>query len=61
MAVIFPSLLGDDMARRGLSDDRIFWAVSLVPLLGPLVYLCLRPPLPESATEIPSFPLTAGN
>ena len=61
MAVIFPSVLGDDMARRGLSDDRIFWAVSLVPLLGPLVYLCLRPPLPESATEIPTFPLTAGN
>jgi hypothetical protein len=24
MAVIFPSLLGDDMARRGLADDRIF-------------------------------------
>ena len=61
MAVIFPSLLGDDMARCGLSDDRIFWAVSLVPLLGPLVYLCLRPPLPESATEIPTFPLTARN
>ena len=61
MAVIFPSVLGDDMARRGLSDDRIFWAVSLVPLLGPLVYLCLRPPLPESATEIPTFPLTAQN
>ena len=61
MAVIFPSLLGDDMARRGLSDHRIFWAVSLVPLLGPLFYLCLRPPLPESATEIATFPLTARN
>lgn len=52
MAVIFPSLLGDDMARRGLADDRIFWTVSLIPLLGPLAYLCLRPPLPESATEV---------
>lgn len=61
MAVIFPSLLGDDMARRGLADDRIFWAVSLVPLLGPLTYLCLRPPLPESAIEIASFGLTARN
>ncbi|MEG4456358.1 hypothetical protein [Microcoleus sp. N9_A1] len=49
------------MARRGLVDDRIFWAVSLVPLLGPLVYLGLRPPLPESATEITTFPLTARN
>jgi hypothetical protein len=49
MWVVFPSLLGDDMARRGLQDSRIFWAVALVPLLGALAYLCLRPPLPESS------------
>jgi uncharacterized membrane protein len=33
----------------GLRDSRIFWAVTLVPLLGALAYLCLRPPLPESS------------
>ncbi len=49
--LVFPSLLGDDMARRGLKDSRIFWTVALVPLLGPLAYICLRPPLPESSTE----------
>jgi hypothetical protein len=49
MWLVFPSLLGDDMARRGLQDSRIFWAVALVPLLGALAYLCLRPPLPESS------------
>lgn len=43
--VLFPTLLEDDMARRELSDQRIFWAVTLVPLIGPLVYLSLRPPL----------------
>ncbi|WP_309236462.1 DUF2834 domain-containing protein [Microcoleus sp. FACHB-672] len=49
MCLIFPitSLFDDDMARRGLKDARIFWAVALVPLFGPLIYLCLRPPLPE--------------
>jgi hypothetical protein len=47
--LLFPTLLGDDMARRKLDDPRIFWAVALVPLLGPLLYLCLRPPLAESA------------
>jgi hypothetical protein len=51
MCLLFPSLLGDDMARRGLRDSRIFWAVALVPLLGALAYLCLRPPLPESRVE----------
>lgn len=50
MHLVFPSILGDDMARRGLDDPRIFWAVTLVPLWGPLLYLCLRPPLPDIAT-----------
>jgi hypothetical protein len=49
MALILPitSLVEDDMARRGLKQPAIAWAVMLVPLFGALVYLCLRPPLPE--------------
>lgn len=42
----YPTLLNDDMSRRGLSSDsQFFWLVALVPLFGPLLYLCLRPPL----------------
>ena len=54
MCLIFPitSLFDDDMARRGINNSRIFWAVALVPLFGPLVYLCLRPPIPETNQEI---------
>jgi len=52
LALLFPTLLGDDMARRGLRDTRIYWGVALIPLLGPLIYLCLRPPLPESPAEV---------
>ena len=50
MCLIFPisSLFDDDMARRGVKDIRVFWVVALFPLFGPLVYLCLRPSLPES-------------
>ncbi len=48
LSALFPLLLDDDMARRGLSDRRLFWAVALVPLLGPAVYLALRPDLPDS-------------
>lgn len=53
MCLIFPisDLFDDDMARRGIEDSRIFWAVALVPLFGPLVYLCLRPPLQETAAK----------
>ena len=54
MCLIFPitSLFDDDMGRRDLKDARIFWAVALVPLFGPLVYLCLRPALPELSAEV---------
>jgi hypothetical protein len=49
--LLFPTVLGDDMARRGfLSNSQLFWVVALVPLLGPLGYLCWRPPLRESAS-----------
>lgn len=47
LCLLFPILLPDDMARRGLSDRRIFWAVALLPLLGPLAYITLRPPIRE--------------
>jgi hypothetical protein len=47
VCLLFPALLGDDLARRGIKNPQVFWAVSLVPLFGPLAYLCLRPPLPD--------------
>jgi hypothetical protein len=48
LCLLFPVLLGDDMQRRGLQDKRIFWAVTLLPLLGAVAYLALRPPTQES-------------
>jgi len=54
LCLIFPALLGDDMARRGINNPALFWTVALIPLFGPLAYLCLRPPLPESTAEVVS-------
>ncbi len=51
LVLLLPALLGDDMARRGLKNSQLFWAVALVPLVGPLLYLCLRPPLVDSGQE----------
>ncbi len=49
--LLFPTVLGDDMARRGwLSNSQLFWVIALLPLFGPLLYLCLRPPLIESTS-----------
>ena len=57
MAVIFPSLLGErNMARRGLADDRIFWAVSRVPLLGLASLSLFAPPSARICNRNPHFP-----
>lgn len=55
LCLLFPALLGDDMARRGINNSALFWAVSLLPLFGPLAYLCLRPPTPESSADVVSL------
>jgi len=42
----YPTLLQDDMARRGLNtDSKLFRIAAWIPLFGPLIYLCLRPTL----------------
>lgn len=51
LCLLFPALLGDDMARRGLKNSSLFWGVALIPLVGPLLYLCVRPPLPDSGQK----------
>ncbi|MDF5708399.1 MAG: hypothetical protein PUP90_12110 [Nostoc sp. S4] len=43
--LLFPTVVGDDMARRRFPNAQVFLAVVFVPLLGSLAYLCLRPPL----------------
>jgi hypothetical protein len=51
LCLLFPALLGDDMARRGWKNSSLFWVVTLLPLIGPLLYLCIRPPLLESGAK----------
>lgn len=53
LCLIFPALLGDDMARRDW-QTQLYWLFALIPLFGPLIYLCLRPPLPETNIDVVS-------
>jgi hypothetical protein len=46
---LVPSLLGDDMARRGLKNPLIFGLVSAVPVVGLTAYLTFRPQLPAAS------------
>lgn len=60
LCLLFPVLLSDDMARRNLQDRRIFWAVTLLPLLGALAYVALRPPT-QSTASIPLAPVPSAD
>ncbi|MGB3691716.1 MAG: DUF2834 domain-containing protein [Spirulinaceae cyanobacterium] len=51
LGLVLPALLKDDLARRGIESNWIFWAVSLLPLIGALAYLCLRPPLEKKEQQ----------
>ncbi len=52
LCVLFPTLLGDDLARRGVENPLFFRVVSLFPLVGALLYLCLRPPLVADGEQL---------
>lgn len=46
LCLLFPVIIKDDLAlRSGENQQNWLWLISLIPLLGALVYLCLRPPL----------------
>lgn len=47
--LLFPVLLKDDMARRGLTQSWITALVLALPLVGAGLYLTLRPPLAEGS------------
>ncbi|MEO1430808.1 MAG: DUF2834 domain-containing protein [Cyanobacteria bacterium J06633_8] len=51
LCLLFPTLLGDDMAKRDMKNPILFWLVTLIPLFGPLAYLSLRKPLPNNNQE----------
>jgi hypothetical protein len=52
LSFLFPVLLKDDLTRREANAPYWFWSVTLVPLLGPLLYLCLRPSLRDLRSSV---------
>ncbi|XGV87785.1 MAG: DUF2834 domain-containing protein [Limnothrix sp. BL-A-16] len=45
LSLLFPALVGDDLARRGWHQQTLWKWLTFLPLLGPLAYLCFRPPI----------------
>lgn len=51
LCLLFSALIEDDMARRGWKNLQLFRLIALIPLFGPLIYLCVRPPVVEVVEE----------
>jgi hypothetical protein len=47
LCLLFSTLVKDDMARRNMQSQLLFWLVRIIPLFGALFYLCVRKPLIE--------------
>ncbi len=48
LTLLFPTLLADDLARRGMPTHWKYWLLAGLPLVGAALYLLLRRPLPKS-------------
>ena len=48
LCLLFPVIVKDDLAKRGIKNSAILTIISFIPLLGTLVYLCFRPKLQET-------------
>lgn len=55
LCLVFPALVGDDIARRDVKNPQLLRLISLIPLLGSLIYLSVRPPLLEDGAETVSI------
>ncbi len=48
LSLLLPVLIKDDIDRRNFTNPRSIELLSLIPLFGGLIYLCLRPSLTDS-------------
>lgn len=58
LCLLFPTLVPDDMQRRGWLRRPVFWLASLVPLVGSAGYLAIRPAISTNAAESVETKLT---
>ena len=56
LALLVPTLVGDDMARRNIFNPGLMALITAVPLVGIAAYLTLRPPVTGAAPQTTPSP-----
>ncbi|MGL5836499.1 MAG: DUF2834 domain-containing protein, partial [Waterburya sp.] len=49
LSCLLPTVVPADLERREIKSKKFFWLATLIPVLGTLIYWCLRPPLQDSS------------
>lgn len=52
LSLLFPVIIADDLAKRQINNKVVFFIIALIPLFGTLLYLCLRPNLPDNQVSV---------
>lgn len=52
LCLLFSAVIKADLNKRNIDNQAIFWAITLIPLFGTLIYLCLRPPLKSPSVSV---------
>jgi hypothetical protein len=50
LILLLPVLVSDDLQRRNVTNPAAIRLLSWIPLFGGLIYLCIRPSLPDPNT-----------
>jgi hypothetical protein len=51
LSLLLPVLIQDDILRRSFSNPQAIRLLSLIPLFGGMIYLCIRPNLTDSISK----------
>ncbi len=52
LILLLPVLIGEDMQLRNFANPQLVKLLSLIPLFGGLIYLCIRPNLTDSNSKL---------
>ncbi len=55
LSLLFPAIVYDDIKKREMENDKTFWYLSFIPLIGTLIYLCCRPALKIESEDLVNF------
>ncbi|BAQ65054.1 hypothetical protein [Geminocystis sp. NIES-3709] len=52
LCLLFSAVIGDDLQKRNIDNQKVFTSIILTPLIGTLLYICFRPLLSDHNKDL---------